>query len=168
MSTPTVSKETKDKVDSFDQADSAYKTAWEAFEEKYQAEFDELDKLREDRNAKLDAAKRALREEAAEKDISEVKFIKISAFSVQKKFSKFYSEKTIGMLKEKGLWDSALTAKVVEEKIAFAEFDKMQDFFQREGVLKDFEECEDGKELTPAVTAPYPVPAFGAETKEKK
>jgi predicted AlkP superfamily phosphohydrolase/phosphomutase len=168
MSTPTVSAETKTKVDAFDTADSTYQTAWDAFEEKYQAELDELDKLREDRNAKLDVAKRALRDEASEMDISVVKFIKMGAFSVQKKFSKWYSEKAIGFLKEKNLWDSALTAKVVEEKVTFAEFEKVQDFLTREGVLKEFEECEDGKELTPAVTAPYPVPAFGAQAKEKK
>ena len=169
MSTYQVSKETQDKNAIFEQAEAAFKASLEAFERTHELELIALDKLREDRNAKLDEVKRALRAEAVDADITEVKFIKIGKFSVQKKWTHYYSpEKFVALLKDKGLYDSALSAKIVAEKIEVAKFEQAEAFLKTEGVAKDFEECEDGQELTPAITGPKPVPAFGAEQKDAK
>jgi hypothetical protein len=163
------SKDTQDKVTLFEQSDSAFKAAWGALEQKISAELQYLDSLREDRNAKLDEAKRAIRTESVEADITENKSLRIGTFSVQKKWSNFYTpEKFVALLKDKGLYDGALSAKIVAEKIEIAKFDVAKQFLENEGVLTDFEECEDGQELTPAVSGPKPIPPLGAELKESK
>ncbi len=167
MSKFQCSQETQEKINAFAEAESQYKTAWEQFEQTHSAELEDLDKLREERNSKLDTARRAIREEAAEADITQTKSIKIEPFSVLKKWSSFYSpEKFVHRLRELNLFDSAKAAKIVVEKVDIAKFDTVQQFLNIEGKLKDFEDCEDGIELTPAVSGPKPVPAFGAEQKE--
>lgn len=162
-------KETQDKINLYNQADQDFKAAWAVFEQKMAVELQHLDQLREDRNVKLDEAKRAARTEAAEVSISDAKSIAFGGFSVMKKWSDFYiPEKLVALLKDKGLYDAALAAKAVAEKIEVAKFDEVKAFLQKEGVDKDFEECEDGIELTPAVTGPKPIPALGAEYKDAK
>lgn len=164
-----VTPETEAKVEAFNTSDQAYKAAWEQFEQQHEQHLAYLDKLREERNAKLDEAKRALRDEAARLNISLVKFVKAGPFSVQKKWSAFYApERTVALLKDKGLYDTALAAKVVAERIELAKFDELKAFFEKNGVSTDFEECEDGQEQTPAVSGPKPVPPFGAESKDAK
>lgn len=164
-----ISSETQQKIDSFEQSDAAYKAAWDQFERAHFQELEALDRMREDRNNKLDDAVRTLRTESAEADITQVKLVKAGPFSVQKRFSQFYApEKTVSMLKDKGLYDSALRNRVVAEKIELEKYDTVYAFLEREGVAKDFEECEDGQELTPAVSGPKPVPPFGSEIKERK
>lgn len=161
--------ETEAKVDAFNNADQTYKTAWEQFEQQHEQHLAYLDKLREERNAKLDDAKRALRDEAARLNIALVKFVKAGPFNVQKKWSPFYMpEKTVAILKDKGLYDTALAAKVVAERIELAKFDEFKAFLDKHGIASDFEECEDGQELTPAVSGPKPVPPFGSEAKDSK
>jgi len=169
MSKFQFSQDTQDKVTLFEQSASAFKIAWEALEQKISSELQYLDGLREDRNARLDEAKRAIRTEAAEADITGAKFLRIGTFSVQKKWSSFYTpEKFVALLKDKGLYDNAITAKIVAEKTEIAKFDVAKQFLENEGVLTDFEECEDGQELTPAVSGPKPIPPLGVELKESK
>jgi hypothetical protein len=169
MSKFQCSQETQDKVVIFEAADRVYKDAWEQFEKEMELRLITLDRLRENRNAKLDDAKRALRTEAVEADITQIKLIKAGPFSVQKKWSQFYlPERTVAILKAKGLYDAAISAKVVAEKIELAKYEEFKQFLDKAGVVKDFEECEDGQELTPAVSGPKPIPPFGAEQKDSK
>jgi hypothetical protein len=169
MSKFQFSKDVQDKVTLFEQSDSAFKAAWGTFEQKMAVELQYLDGLREDRNAKLDEARRAIRADATEADITENKSLRIGTFSVLKKWSSSYTpEKLVPLLKDKGLYDGALTAKIVAEKIEIAKFEVVKQFLDNEGVLKDFDECEDGYELTPAVSGPKPIPPLGAELKEAK
>lgn len=168
MSKFQCSDEAKAKVEAFELSDKAYRSAWDQFEQAAQQQLDYLDKLREDRNAKLDDAKRKLREEASEADITTVKSVKLGPFNAVKKWSNFYNpEKLVAGLKAKGLYDMAISAKVVAEKIETAKFDEVKNFLTAQGIVKDFEDCEDGNELTPAVSGPKPVPPFGAEQKDK-
>lgn len=169
MAKVQVSNETQTKVSSFEQADAAYKAAWDAFETAHKHELESLDKLREDRNAKLDEAIRSLREEAVSIDITLTKRIDAGPLYVQKKWSSFYvPKKLVSELKDHNLFDSALASGIVEERIDVADYEKVKDFLEKSGVAQDFEDCEDGKELTPAVYGPKPIPPFGAEAKERK
>ena len=164
-----VSQETQDKVAAFEQSDANFKNAWAVFEQRLEQELALLDKVREDRNAKLDEARRALRAEAQELSITHCKVVKAGPFSVLKKWSSFYiPEKFVAMLKDRGLYDAAVSAKVVAEKIEVGKFEAVKAFLTNEGVAQDFEECEDGCELTPAVSGPKPIPPFGSELKESK
>jgi hypothetical protein len=157
------------KVSDFEIADDKYKTAWEAFETQNATMLAALDKLREDRNNKLDEATRALRTEAEALDISAVKRLTIGRFIVQKRWSDFYiADKLVPMLKDRQVYDHAINAKIVAEKVEVAKYNEIKTFLKAHGLEKDFEVCEDGEELTPAVTAPKPIPTFGAESKEKK
>lgn len=168
MSKFQCSQEVQDKVTDFEMSDKAFKAAWDSFEQSVRAQLEYLDKLREVRNEKLDVAVRLLRAEAVEADITKVKLIKQGPFSVQKKWSEFYApEKFVGILKDKGLYDQAVAAKVIEERIEVAKFPEAKSFLEAHGVLKEFEECEDGLELTPAVSGPKPIPPFAAEVKSK-
>lgn len=168
MSMFQCSLEAQDKVSAFEQADAAFKAAWEQFEHQHAAELEYLDKLREDRNSKLDEARRILRAEAQEADITRVRFVKQGPFNVQKKWSDFYSpEKFIMRLRELGLYDTALSTKIIQETYNFAKFDVIKNFLKMEGKEKEFEDCEDGIELTPAVSGPKPISPFGAEVKDK-
>lgn len=153
----------------FEEADQAYKQAWEEFETQNQTYLDRLDKLREDRNVKLDEVRRILRAEAEALDITKNKSFKEGKFSVVKKWSSFYQpQKLVAGLKDRGLYDSALAAKIVAEQIVVAKFEEVQNFLEKHNILRDFEDCEDGEELTPAVTGPKPVQVFGSETKDAK
>lgn len=163
------SKELQDKIDDFEKSDITFKSAWSVLEQKMAQELEYLDGLREERNEKLDLAKRALRAEALEASIKDVKFVKIGPFSVQKKWSSFYvPEKLVALLKDKGLYDSAISAKIIAEKIEVEKFDVVKQYLKVEGIEADFEDCEDGMEMTPAVTGPKPIPPFGVEQKDAK
>lgn len=167
MSQHKISESTQTRIDAFEQADKAFRAAWDDFEQKHQQELEYLDKLREERNVRLDEAKRVMRDEAAELDITKVKFLKAGPFSVQKKWSGFYlPEKFVAMLEGRHLYDQAVAEGAVRE-ITEVPFEKAKAFLESKGLRDDFAECEDGKELTPAVTGPKPIGGFGAESKEK-
>lgn len=63
MSEHKVSDEANDKIKVFKEADDAFKKEWEVFETANATALAQLEKLRDDRNAKLDEAKRFLRAE---------------------------------------------------------------------------------------------------------
>lgn len=159
----------KEKVGIFGQSDAAFKAAWDSFEQRHATELAQLEKLREERNAKLDDARRALREEAVEADITRVKEIRIGPFVVNKKWHAFYiPEKLAAKLESRDLYDTATSKNVVAEKIEIAKYDVVKQFLQDLGLVKEFEDCEDGQELTPAITGPKPISPFGAEYKDAK
>jgi hypothetical protein len=163
-----ISADAQAKVNGFELADRAFKTAWEKFEQEHFSDLQFLDKLREERNAKLDSARRALRSEAEEVDITQVKYLRTGMFSVAKKWHKFYiPEKLVARLEAKDLLDTAFKEKIVAQKIEVEKFETVQAFLERHRIKKDCEDCEDGQELTPAVSGPKPIPAFGTEAKDK-
>lgn len=164
-----VSQETKDKIAAFQEADKKYKEQLDAFERAHELELVSLDKVRDDRNAKLDEAKRSLRAELETTDagITRLTFNE-GPFKVQKKWSDFYiPEKLVGMLADKGLYDAALSAGIVAVKVETAKFEEVKQFLEKHGVAKDFECCEDGAPAPNAIGGPKQVPPFGAELKKE-
>lgn len=161
------SPETKEKVEAFEQSDLAFKQALENFEREHETALAHIDKLRDDRNAKLDEAKRALRQEAEGLDEMRTTFT-VGPFKVQKKWSDFYvPEKTVAMLAERGLYDSAVGSGVVAVRVELNKFDNVKKFLEDSGVARDFECCEDGVEAGSAISGPKPVPPLGAELKKE-
>ena len=167
MSKIGCSPETAKKIDAFVQADAALKVMLTQFEQRYANELERLEKLREERNAKLDEAKRSLRDDAQEADITKVKNIKAGPFIATKKWQSFYvTDKLVAKLEDCGLLDTALSERIVAKKIEIEKFDVVHQFLERHGLLKDFEDCEDGREMSAAITGPKPITPFGVESKE--
>ena len=44
----------------------------------------------------------------------------------------------------------------------------VKEYLKAKGVERQFEECEDGRELTPSVYGPKPAMGFGDEAKDRK
>lgn len=163
------SADAKSRIDAFTQADSAFRSAWQLFEQQHAAELDYLDRLREERNAKLDEARRILREEAMEADITQVKYISAGPFTVQKKWHGFYIvEKLMAKLEARNLLDTAFAERILVKKVEAGKYDEVHDFLQVQGIDGAFEDCEDGEEMTPAVSGPKPIGPFGAEQRDAK
>lgn len=161
------SKDTEDKIKAFQAADYDFRAEWEAFELQNSSRLETLERLREDRNAKLDEAKRSLR---AELDLVDEMRLTSSQgpFKVQKKWSDFYiPEKLVSMLVDRGLYDTAVTAGIVRVKIETAKYAEVKRFLELNGIDKEFECCEDGEEDSTAISGPKQVPPFGAELKKE-
>lgn len=167
-----VSQHTEDKAAEFAKADLEFKVAWEKFEQDHATELENLDKLREKRNNLLDDAQRMVREESHEADIAEIKSVRVGAFVAQKRWQSFYiPKKLLALLEAKGMKELAISSKIISEKIEVEKYDVVRDFLEHcgwEGMVADFEECEDGIELAPAIFGPKPIPPFGAELKIKE
>lgn len=162
------SNEAQTLISQFQTSDQIFKEAWANFETKHQKELEMLEALREQRNVDLDEAKRVLREESFNADITQVKFIEIGPFKVQKKESKwFIVEKFKSLLEDMGKYDAALSEGVIAEKIE-VDYKTALAWLEKNSLTEKFLSCEDGKELTPAVSGPKPIPSFGAELKEAK
>lgn len=167
MANHKLTQETKDKLQEFETADAAWKAAWEQFEAEHQAALEHLERLREERNVKLEAARKTLRGEVQDLSYDDVKSVKDGRFRAQKNWSRFYSPaKFVAMIRDKGLLDDALSNKIIIVTTTVADFEETQHFLEQRGILKEFEECEDGKEKTVSVFGPKPVPPLGAEYKE--
>lgn len=162
-----VSQDTKDCIAAFEQADAEFKKAYEAFERDHEAALQHIDRLRDDRNAKLDEAKRALRQEAERVPEFRTTFYH-GPFKVQKKWSDFYiADKTAAILADRGLYDLAVSSGLVSVRVEVASYDQFRAFLEDRGVAKDFECCEDGVEHSTAVGGPKPIPPLGAELKKE-
>jgi hypothetical protein len=161
------SQDTRDRIEVFKVADKRFKEAWEVFEATYDTELAKLEVLRDDRNAKLDEAKRSLRAELEMIDEMRMTFTE-GPFKVQKKFSDHYiPDKLVSMLEDRGLYDLAVSAKIVAVKVETANFDEVKNFLKLHGLEKDFECCEDGKHSPGAISGPKPIPPLGAELKKE-
>lgn len=159
--------DTKTKIALFEVADKQFKDIWNAFEATHERELNELEKLREERNVRLDEAKRSLRAELETIDESRATFA-VGPFKAQKKFSDFYiPEKLVAMLGDRGLYDIAIGAKIVAVKIETAKFDEVKNFLRIHGIEKEFECCEDGMNAPNAISGPKSVPPFGSELKKE-
>jgi len=167
MSQFQCSTETQNRTKAFQEADKTFKEAWEAFEQEYNLRFQQLEKLREDRNAKLDEVKRSIRAEV-ELLVEERMTFQEGPFKVQKKWSDFYiPEKLVDMLSDRGLYDSAVSAKIVAVKVEVAKYAAVKKFLEDNGVAKDFECCEDGEEDSTAISGPKAIPSPGSELKKE-
>jgi hypothetical protein len=162
------SSETFKKIDDFSKADEEFKTAWDTFEQKYSMELEYLDKLREERNVKLEVAKKALREEVGEADITKIKSAKAGPFVAQKKWQSYYApEKLLARLRDKGLLEAALNQKIVVKRIDTGNFEVVKQFLQDYEIDKEFEDCEDGREMTIAIYGPKAIAPLGTEQKNE-
>jgi hypothetical protein len=167
MSEYKCSQDTLDRITTFKKADELFREAWERFEATHELELAQLDKLREDRNAKLDEAKRCLRAELESIDAMRLTF-NAGPFKAQKKFSDFYiPQKLVAMLEDNGLYDAAIKAGVVAVRVETAKFDEVRNFLKLHGVEEEFECCEDGQEASGAITGPKSIPPLGVELKKE-
>lgn len=161
------SDETKEKIKAYQEADVQFRLEWETFEIENATRLAKLERLRDERNAKLDEAKRAIRQDAELIPDMRTTFTE-GPFKVQKKWSDYYiPEKLVHMLGERGLYDSALTSKIVAIRTEVASFPEVKKFLEDHGLLKDFECCEDGAESGTAISGPKPIPPLGAELKKE-
>lgn len=159
--------DTKAKIALFEVVDKQFKEAWNAFEAAHERELNELEKIREERNVRLDEAKRSLRAELETIDEMRATF-SVGPFKAQKKFSDFYiPEKLVAMLVDRGLYDIAVGAKMVAVKVETAKFDEVKNFLRIHGIEKEFECCEDGMNSPSAISGPKSVPPFGSELKKE-
>lgn len=161
------SQEALDKIKVFKEADELFKKEWEEFEQSNGTRLSQLEKLRDDRNAKLDEAKRFLRAETERIDDMRVTF-SAGPFKVQKKWSDFYiPDKLVAMLEDRGLYDAALSAGIIAVKTEVEKYDVVKKFLEDHHVAKDFECCEDGSEAGSAISGPKQVPPLAAELKKE-
>lgn len=167
MTTFNCQESTKNKIALFEAADQKFKKAWEVFETLHEIELRDLEKLREERNVCLDDAKRNLRAELETITETRATFVE-GPFKVQKKFSNFYiPEKLVAMLTDRGLYDTAVNAKIIAVKVETAKFDEIKNFLRAHNIEKDFECCEDGADAPGAISGPKSVPPFGSELKKE-
>jgi hypothetical protein len=156
----------KKALDDFTAEDAKFQHAWEAFEQAHDKELVVLEMLRESRNAALDIATRTLREEANSPACKE-NTIKAGQFMVQKKKSLlFHADMLLARIHEADLFDEARTAGAIEVKTE-VKYKEMKQFLIDKKVYADFEDCEDVRPLTPAVTGPKPIASFGGELRKK-
>ena len=120
-----------------------------------------LDNAREEMNAALDEAKRALRTDAVDADYRKIKVIKTGPFTVNKKWSGFYIvEMFTELAKGCGVYDAAVDEGVIQVSTTVST-KKAEEFLRKKSLDQKFKACVDGKELTPAVSGPKPIAAFG-------
>lgn len=167
MANYKLTQDTKDKIQEFETADAAWKDAWGQFEAAHQQELEKLEQLREERNVKLESARKTMRNEVQDLSYDDIQSVKDGRFRAQKNWSKFYSpERFVAMIREKGFYDDAVSNKIIIVTTTVSDFEEVKNFLEQRSIVKDFEECEDGKEKTTAIYGPKPIPALGAEFKE--
>jgi hypothetical protein len=160
------SPETEKKIEAFIKADSAFKDTWEQFEQKHSQELERIEQLREERNARLDEVRRSIRDDIQESDIA-TRALKSGPFTATKRWQSFYvPEKLVAKLEDKGMLDIAFSERIVARKIEVEKFDIVFQFLERHGLIKEFEDCEDGREMSAAVGGPKPIAPLGTELKE--
>ena len=173
------SPELVEKEKAFEAVDKEWQEKWGAFYQQNEKALDELDQLREKRNIALDEVRRAAAAEAETLDIEKHPNFKVGRFSVQKKNTKwFIAEAFVAHAKELQVYDSLVQkgAILVKTEIPYKEAKTVLEDMPfkdpetgKDGTLLDqFIFCEDGKEMTPAVTSPKNIPPIGAEYKEKR
>lgn len=161
------SDETREKIRAYENADVQFRLEWEKFENEHATQLALLEKLRDERNAKLDEAKRAVRQDTESLDDMRTTFTE-GPFKVQKKWSDFYiPEKLVHMLGERGLYDSAVSSKIVAVRTEVATYPEVHRFLEDHGIIREFECCEDGEESHTAITGPKPIPPLAAELKKE-
>ena len=153
---------TKAKVRLFSDSKTKFNGLISDFFESHGDELQALDASREEMNAALDEARRALREDAENVPISRVKFIRHEDFEIQKKWSSWYIvDMFVSMAKNCGMYDSAIAEGVIVIDTV-VDGKKAEAWLKKNSLEKKFASSLDGKELTPAVKGPKPAVAFGS------
>lgn len=154
--------ETKAKVRLFNDAKDKFNGLVADFFAAHPDELQQMDEAREEMNAALDEARRALRDDAENVPISRVKFIRHEDFEVQKKWSNWYIvDMFVAVAKGCGMYDTAIAAGVITENTV-VDGKKAEAWLKANSLQKKFAASLDGKELTPAISGPKPVMAFGS------
>ena len=160
-----VSEETRAKIAEYEQKQADFSALYNQFQDVHQQQLMQLDNSREALNVALDDAKRGIRDDATRADYRKIKKIRFGSFSVAKKWSSWYIvEGFIDIIKDLNLFDAAVDEGVIkiETKI---DGKLAPEFLRKNSVEANFKVVEDGKELTPAVTCPKPIAAFGGVLK---
>ncbi len=164
-----VSEKTKTSIDEFSKSDDEFKKRLAAFEEAHTTELEQIDQLREDRNAKLDVAVRDLRTEAQTVPYTLTRSLAHGPFSVAKKWSSFYiPERFLAIADELGVTTKLKEAMLIKIVPVVEKMDMVKKWLEENKLVEHFVEAEDGGELTPAVSGPKPIPGFGVQSKERK
>ena len=157
-----LAEDTKAKVRLFSDSKTKFNGLIADFFENHADELQALDETREEMNAALDEAKRALREDAENVPISRVKFIRYDNFEVQKKWSEWYIvDMFVAVAKGCGMYDQAVADGIIEVNTV-VNGKKAQAWLKKNALAKKFAASLDGKELTPAITGPKPAVPFGS------
>lgn len=158
-----LSDSTKKKVEAFEESDKKFKALLSKFMDKYAQEIMEIDNAREERNARLNDAKDALRENAWDADITEVQSIKYGPLKVSKKWSEYYlTDSFVQIAKDAGVYDKLIESGVVK-LVTQIDSKLAKHWLDANSLTEKFEQAVDGKELTPAITGAKEVVPFGAE-----
>lgn len=161
---------TQNLVSKYESLDTSFKSSWEELYERFRSEFDQLDKLREQRNVALDEATRALRDEATRLDVKVYKSFRYGKFQVSKPVGSdsFRAVETVKLAKTLGVLKPMEDHGAVATKIEI-NYEAMKEFLKANSLEDKFATViEAGDAKTPSVTGPKPIPAFGAEVKGGK
>jgi len=162
--------DTQNVVNKFLSADQKYQAAWAEFYDRHQQEIDQLDQLREERNVNLDEAGKMLRSEATRLDPTRYKTFKFGPFQVSKKFGSdsFRAVEFVNLAKSLGFKKQMEDEGAIATKIEINQ-EAANEFLKKNGLEKQFATTiEPGLAMTPAVSGPKPIPAFGQELKAGK
>lgn len=157
-------------VDDFLKSDNAYKDTYAEFADRYATEIAQLEQLREDRNVKLDAAGKILRDEATRLDPKRYKTFRVGPFQVSKKFTSdsYRAVEAVKLAKSLGVLKPMEDEGAIATKIEI-NFEAMKEFLKKNSLTDKFATTlEGGTEMTPSITGPKPIPAFGTEVKGSK
>lgn len=157
-------------VDDFLKSDTVFKDAYAEFSDRYATELAQLEQLREARNVKLDAAGKILRDEATRLDPKRFKTFRVGPFQVSKKFSSdsFRAVEFVNLAKTLGFKKQMEDEGAIATKVEI-NFEAAQEFLKKNSLADKFATTlEGGSEMTPSITGPKPIPAFGTEVKGSK
>ena len=166
----TLNPEVQKLLDEYGESDRVFNTAWSVFEDGNKEKFELLEDLAEERNAKLQLAITALRDNAKEVDYEQVASIKVGHLTVSKKRSYYFPPEAfhqrltdLGV----GMLEGAFSEGVLVQKLEVA-YPKAKDWLQRNSLWDQFKDLECFNDLTPSVAAPGLIPPFGLPYKAKK
>lgn len=156
---------TKNLIDDYFLKVGTYKKLEASFQDEHQAALMQLDNAREESNAAVSAAKKAMAADAKTVPYSKAKKIIYNGFAVIKKWSGwFIVEGFVEIMKELGLFDAAVDEGVINVETR-VDGKLAPEFLRKNSIADKFRSVEDGKELSPAVTCPKPIAAFGEALK---
>jgi hypothetical protein len=156
--------ELQEKILRYEQLNHQWEERWNNFYETHGEELQQLDDLREKRNIALDEAIRAARDEA---DAVNQKSFSVGQFKVQKKETFwFIPEGFVATAKSLGIYRDLVEKGAIAEKIEIP-YKEARAVLESMNIREKFLHCEDGKELTPAVSGPKNIPPLGVGYKER-
>ncbi len=163
-----LSQDTKNKIMSFVETDTAYMAKLDAFLLAHCEEVLSLDTLREKRNRELDDAEQGMRRDADLSPREKVDFINFGPFHASKKKTEWFIPQTFVALAERaGVYQAALDAGAIVIKTEI-DRENANEFLRKNSLEKTFLSAKDAKDMTTAITGPKIVPPFGVPLKKKQ